>query len=215
MGNKYIVFFLSVLFLSFFDCSYASDANKESSSGWELINDDNGIQILERWVINEKKLKVKERSGKMILKCTIEEALSLICDAKRTHLWMQDTEQVKILKIVSDKKWYVHTILDTPWPFNKQDMVSKYSVINDAESGLIKVLIEKEDKLLPKQENIDRLDTFNAIWTIEQVKKNKIKVTFTTKSTKPPKYPSWVQDPIVRNVFFNNLKNFKALINNI
>jgi len=213
MSSKIIIFFLSFLFLNIVQYAHASDVNKESGSSWELINDDSGIQVLERWVINEKNLKVKERSGKMVLNCSVTEVLNLICDTKRTHLWMRNAEQVDKLKTVSDKEWYVHTILDTPWPFNKQDIVSKYTIVDNAETDVIMVVIVKEDKLLPPQKDIDRLDTFSAVWTIEKVKKNRVKVSFTTKSTKPPKYPSWVQDPIVRNVFFNNMKNFKYLLN--
>ena len=150
----------------------------------------------------------------MTLNCSTEDVLDIIHDADQTHLWMRNAETVEVLKVVDDKEWYVHTILDTPWPFSKQDMVSKYTIVKSPDKDIVRVLIVKEDKLLPPLQEIDRLDSFSAVWIIESVKKNRVKVTFTTTSTKPPKYPSWAQDPVVRKVFTSNLRNFKALINN-
>lgn len=204
-------FFILLFIVFVVNINNVAAGENKSSSHWELISEANGIKVLERWVTNDKNLKVKERTGKMTLNCSIEEVVNLISDIERTHLWMCDVESVKKLKTVNDNTWFVHTVLDTPWPFSKQDMVSKYHIKHD--TGKTIVFINKEDKLLPPQEDVERLDTFNAEWIIEQVKEGKVKVTFTTKSTQPPKYPSWAQDPVVRKVFFNNLKNFKSVIN--
>lgn len=211
MFNR-ILFFLSlVFFVSFSNDSIAGDA--ETPSAWELISEDNGIKVLERWVNNGSDVKVKERSGKMTLNCSIEEVIELIANVDKIPFWMCNVESSKRVKTVNENTWYVHTILDAPWPFDKQDMVSKYDVRR--KDNLASVIIVKEDKLVPPQKDIERLDTFSAEWVIEQVKENKVKVTFTTKSTQPPKYPSWAQDPVVRKVFSSNLKNFKALINKV
>ena len=193
--------------------SKATNTAEVSDSKWELITEENGIQVMERWVTNEKNLKVKERTGRMTLNCSVDEVVKLISDVNRTHLWMNNVDRVKVLKAVNNNEWYVHTILDAPWPFNKQDMVSKYSVVKNSKKNLVTILIEQDNTLLAPQKDIDRLDTFSAEWVIEQVKENKVRVTFTTKSTQPPKYPTWAQDPVVRKVFFTNLKNFKGLIN--
>ena len=214
MIKKVLIILFGIYFLMPLNNSHALSIYDNSDSDWKVINEQSGIKILERWVTNEKNLKVKERTGKMTLNCSVEDVISLISDTEKTHLWMANVEQVKKLKTVSSDIWYVHTIIDTPWPFNKQDMVSSYQILRDENGANAKILIKKVDNLLPPQQNIDRLDTFNAEWTIEKVKDNKVKVTFTTKSTKPPKYPSWAQDPVIRKVFFNNLKNFKSILNN-
>jgi len=213
MLNKVLLILLGFIALSPIKHSIASNVNETKGSNWEVVSEENGVQVMERWVTNEKNLKVKERTGRMTLNCSMDEVIALISDANRTQLWMSNAEEVKVLKTVNKNEWYVHTVLDAPWPFNKQDMVSKYQVVNDPKKEIVSIIIEKDEKLLPPQKNMDRLDTFSAEWTIEQVKENKVRVTFTTKSTQPPKYPTWAQDPVVRRVFSTNLKNFKALIN--
>ncbi len=180
--------------------------------GWELITESFGIKVYERWVELDKDIKVRERSGKMTLHCSVEEVIELISDISRTQLWMSNVEKVEVIKSVSVKEWYQRTVLDAPWPFSKQDMVSRYIVEQDVANSTAKVTILRETNLYPEQEGVDRLDSFNAEWEIVAVNKNKVKVTFTTKSTKPPEYPCWIQDPVVRNMFFSNLKNFKKLL---
>jgi len=212
MDKKIISLFLLIIgFGSFLQA--AGDARGNSTSKWQIVSESNGIQVLERWITNEKNLKVRERTGKMTLNCSLEDVVNLIADTEKSPNWMSSTESAKRLKTCSDKEWFVHTIIDAPWPFNKQDMVSKYEVKELDDKNTIQIVITKEESLLPPQKDMDRLDTFNAIWTIETLKKGKVRVTFTTQSTQPPKYPTWAQDPVVRKVFFSNLKNFKALIN--
>ncbi len=179
---------------------------------WITVTQGEGIEVQERWVTNEKNIKVRERSGRMNLNCSNDEILALISDASKTHLWMSNVESVKVIKTISSDEWYVHTKLNAPWPFGAQDMVSKYQVTRDNNKNVLKVLISPVDNLLPKQKDVERLDTFFAEWELLTTERRKVKVTFTTKSTVPPEYPSWVQDPVVRKVFFANLRNFKSIL---
>lgn len=212
---KLISRFLIIIFLfSFIQTGNSKGYPGEGAelAGWKLITESAGIKMYERWVKLDKDVKVRERSGKMTLHSTVDEVVKLISDASKAHLWMSNVEDVKVLKSVSSTEWYQRTVLDAPWPFSKQDMVSRYIVEHDTQNKKAIIKILRETKLFPKQEGVDRLDSFNAEWIVENVKENKVKITFTTKSTKPPKYPAWAQDPVVRNMFFSNLKNFKKVI---
>jgi len=179
---------------------------------WVVVTNEDGIEVMERWVTIENNVKVRERSGRMNLNCSMEEALALISDETKIHLWMSNVESVSMLKKVSPSEWYVQTNLNAPWPFGKQDMVSKYTVVKDETNNTVKVFITPENKLVPKQNNVERLDTFNAQWDLSITERGKVKIVFTTKSTIPPEYPTWMQDPVVRKVFFANLRNFKSIL---
>jgi len=204
------------LYLSLFlhtNLTSAINITINNATEWKLITETDGIKVFERWITNNK-AKVKERTGKMTINCSINDVIALIKNIKKTPLWIKDAEKVENIKTEDSNTWYVHTILDTPWPFNKQDMVSKYKIVENSNENEAKILITQDKKLLPPIKGIDRLDSFYATWEIYAIKNNKVKVIFTTTSTKPPKYPSWAQDPVVRRVFINNLRNFKKLLNN-
>lgn len=205
-----------LLFILIFCSQLTQAANKPNGDrevkGWELITESNGIEVFERWIQLEPKLKIRERTGRMILNASVDEVLGLIADVSKAALWMKNVEEVALLKSISKTEWYQRTVLDAPWPFSKQDMVSKYIVHCNPEKTEAHVIIKKESELFPKQDGINRLDSFNALWEVIKINDHKVRVVFTTTSTKPPEYPTWVQDPIVRNIFFSNLRNFKKLI---
>lgn len=203
--------FITTSFL-FITHSVYSHTGSGDATKWVTVTKGDGIEVQERWITNEKNVKVRERSGKMNLDCSEKEILALIADETKTHLWMSNVESVKLIKKVSETEWYVHTQLSAPWPFGKQDMVSKYEVISNPADNTVKVLISPVNNLLPKQKEVERLETFFAEWELKTTERGKVKVTFTTKSTVPPEYPSWVQDPVVRKVFFANLRNFKSVL---
>lgn len=211
MHQYRIYFLLFIFFISLSKLSLSAIPNI-SEGDWELIIQNDGIEVFERWVETEEHIKVKERTGKMTLHCSEIEVINLIADATKTHLWMNNVESVKILSKTNCNEWYIRTVLDAPWPFGLQDMVSKYTIEKTANENKTIVYIDQANNIYPNQEGIDRLDSFVAKWEVTKTGKNTIKVSFTTCSTKPPEYPSWMQDPVVRKVFLSNLKNFKKVL---
>ncbi len=179
---------------------------------WEFISNEDGIEVYERWVENETKTKVKERTGRMSLNCSKEEVIELIADATKTHLWMSNVESVNVIEKQSNSEWYIRTVMDAPWPFGRHDMVSQYTISENKQGKKTTIYIKQATHKYPKQEGVDRLDSFIAKWEVVETNKNTVKVSFTTCSTKPPEYPSWMQDPVVRKVFLSNLRNFKRML---
>jgi len=205
-----IAFNLTSIFFSSHTSIFAAEVTKAGGKAdWVLVNDESGIKVFERWVDEGKNTKVKERSGKMTLNCSIDDIINVISDVSKTHVWMSYVEKSNVLKRSNENEWFVYTLLNAPWPFGRQDMVSKYQVIRDDSKHSARILITRDMNLYPKQKGIDRLDTFNAYWELSAGENNTVNVTFTTKSTEPPKYPAWIQDPVVRKVFLSNLEHLK------
>lgn len=201
-----------ILFIIFIGKYITASNIIKNNDSWVLVSSDNGINVMERSYITDENEKIKERTGTIILNSSINNVVDLISDVNKTKLWMKNVDDVNIIKIINENEWYEYIILNTPYPLNKQDMVSKYTIKHIGKNRIV-IIIENDAKLLPIKKNIDRVDNYSAEWDIEQVD-NSIVVTFTTKSTQPPKYPSWIQDKVVRKVFSNNLKNFKQIVSN-
>lgn len=189
-----------------------SPIDTDKNGKWEFVINHDGIDVYERWVENEKQVNVKERTGRMTLNCSKEEVIELIGDATKTHLWMNNVESVNVIEKTSDQEWYIRTVLNAPWPFGRHDMVSKYTIHKNNKGNKTTIYIHQANHKFPKQEGVDRLDSFVAKWEVVETNKNNVKVSFTTCSTKPPEYPAWMQDPVVRKVFLSNLRNFKRMV---
>lgn len=200
--------FLGIILLSIITlhCNVllADDADKDAD--WVLVTEDNDIKVFERWVSLDKQ-RARERSGKMILNCTPEDLLAVLTDVKKIDYWMSNVEECRVINRNSNTEWFVYTVMDAPWPVGKQDFVSKYVVTRKGDRIILD--IRQQTGLVPKKKNIDRLDTFSASWEIVPISDNIIDVRFTTQSTQPAKYPNWVQDPIVRKTFLQNMRKLR------
>lgn len=189
----------------------AREIPRLKSTAWELIKQDEGIKILERWVYLKEDFKVRERTGTMTLDCSAEEILTILRESKDIPKWMVNVENVELIKRTSEIEWYVHTVFDTPWPFDQQDMVAQYE-LRQQDPNITFLTVTSRSELLPQKEDVTRLKDYHAEWVIEKIANNKIKVSFTTLCERAPEYPYWMQDPVVRKVFFNNLSNLRALV---
>ncbi len=206
MFLRFFVFAVTLCSVQFI--ALATTNTPDNTEKWELISEKEGISVFERWVTNEDNKNVRERSGKMIMYSSVNEVVDLITNTTKTKLWMSNVDNVKLLS-QKNNELLIYTIFNSPWPFGKQDMVSKYSIKKSGKHTY--VYIDQASSELPKQKDVTRLDTFTARWEIEDCGSH-LKVTFTTRSKVPPEYPAWVQDPIVRKIFYSNLYNFKDVL---
>ncbi len=206
---KYIFLLISIFIANF---TFAADSESEKDSEWALVTEDKdcNIKVFERWVSVDKQ-RARERSGKMILKCSPEDILSILSDVQKTDIWMSNVEDCHIISRISDTEWFVYTLLDAPWPVGKQDIVTKYEVTR--ENDCIILNIKQQGGLVAKKKGVERLDTFSAQWEIVPVSENTVDVRFTTQSTQPAKYPQWAQDPLVRKTFLNNMRKLRRHVN--
>ena len=206
---QYIILLISVFA---FNSTYAADSETENGSEWALVTEDKdcNIKVFERWVSVDRQ-RARERSGKMVLKCSSDEILAILTDVRKTDIWMSNVEDCHIISRKSDTEWFVYTLLDAPWPIGKQDIVSKYEVTRKGDRIILN--IRQQNNLVAKKKNIERLDTFSACWEITPVSENTVNVSFTTQSTQPAKYPQWAQDPIVRKTFLNNMRKLRRHVN--
>lgn len=207
--SKYIFLLISIFA---FNYTFASNSETENESDWALVTEDKdcNIKVFERWVSVDRQ-RARERSGKMVLKCSPDDILAILTDVRKTDIWMSNVEDCYVISRKSDSEWFVYTLLDAPWPIGKQDIVSKYEVTRRGDRIILN--IRQQNNLIAKKKDIERLDTFSACWEIMPVSENTVNVSFTTQSTQPAKYPQWAQDPIVRKTFLNNMRKLRRHVN--
>lgn len=203
---------LRIFLLTFiaFHCGTLVAADADNDADWVLVTEDNDIKVFERWVSLDKQ-RARERSGKMLLNCTPADLLAVLTDVNKVDYWMSNVEECHVINRSSDDEWFVYTVMDAPWPVGKQDFVSKYVITRKGDRIILD--IRQQTGLVPKKKNIERLDTFSASWEIVPISDNIIDVRFTTQSTQPAKYPNWVQDPIVRKTFLQNMRKLRRHMN--
>jgi hypothetical protein len=63
-----------------------------------------------------------------------------------------------------------------------------------------------------RKSNIKRLKDYKASWTILKLAEIKVIVSFKAMANTPPMFPRFIQDPILAQMFHNNLVNLKKIL---
>jgi phosphoserine aminotransferase len=65
---------------------------------------------------------------------------------------------------------------------------------------------------VPSKPGIERLQEYNATWTITETAPQKVHIEFSAMSNTPPMFPRYIQDPIIEKMFHNNLVRLRELL---
>ncbi|TLX72270.1 hypothetical protein E9993_18320 [Labilibacter sediminis] len=174
-------------------------------SEWVCVKNAKGVTLHERWVKVDESLKVRMRKGEFEVDCSFEEAIAFIENYRTIETWMKGIEQITPLT-ENDKMVYV--MINLPWPFSNRDFVARSSSVNVDDNKHV-VRFKSENYHVKHKKGCVRIKDYSASWTIERISNHKSKITFTVFSSEPPLFPEWIQEPVIKNVFLNNLHRLK------
>lgn len=188
------------------------DDNHRIYSEWELDRNSGGVKTFTRWIEQEGSDKVRERKGEMVLNCTVEDVVKLLCNSENTALWMSGIKENYCLKQVNLSEWYTYTLFDIPWPFEKRDLISNCKMESTVGGKKVTILISSREDYLPEKSHISRLKDYTATWTVVGITGNKVTISFSAIANTPPMFPRFIQDPILAKMFHDNLVTLKKML---
>ena len=182
-----------------------------AAGAWKKLNTGDDVSIYERWVEVNDNLTVKQRRVEITVTSTFSQVLSVLTDPSKTPLWMENVSESYRIKKVTDNQWYSYTYFKLPWPLDNRDLVCRSTLrnINEKESEITMVSTEQ---YIPQKQDVKRFINYNAVWHITDLGKGEIKISLTVISYTSPEFPRIVQDPIVRNVFRQNMLRLKIVV---
>jgi len=213
MKTQYLLLTFFSLFLTGTEhLNYHTSKESADYGKWEMVKNSQGVQTFVRWVANTEGVKRRERMGEMIVDCPVEVVISVITDAKSSSSWMSSVKESHDLKRVNTFEWYTYTLFNIPWPFENRDLVSNNTMKTNTGNDSTNINIISREDYIPIKSGVTRLTDYTATWGIVRIGKEKVRITFTAITNTPPMFPRWIQDPVLENMFHNNLVNLKAYI---
>ena len=179
---------------------------------WETTKNSEGVQTYVRWIEIAEGIRTRERKGEMVIDCTVEDATSIITNARSTEHWMKNVKESFDIKRINSFEWYTYTLFNIPWPFENRDLVSSNIIKTNIEKDSANINIISREDYIPSKSGIKRLTDYTANWGIVRISEEKVRVTFTAITNTPPMFPRWIQDPVLEHIFHNNLVNLKTFI---
>lgn len=179
---------------------------------WEEVRNNNGVITYVRWHQYSDGSKTRERMGEMKVDCSLKKTVEVLTDPEETKKWMSGVSENYLLTKSNPAKWYTYTLYSIPWPFNKRDLVSLFTLVNNPGSKTVTITINsRADHISPKP-GIERLEDYKATWTIRETAPEKVQIFFSAMSNTPPMFPRYIQDPVIEKMFHNNLVRLRSLL---
>jgi hypothetical protein len=213
MKTRYIFLtFISLFIFSEEMMNYPINKEVAGYGKWEMVKSSHDVQTYVRWVKTSEGTITRERKGEMIIECTVDDVTDILTDSKSSAKWMRNVKESFELKRLNRFEWYNYTLFNIPWPFENRDLVSFLTMKTSPDRDRVDIHIISEDEYIPHKSRIERLTNYIANWSIIRVSNCRIKITFSAITNAPPMFPRWIQDPVVENLFHNNLIHLKAYI---
>jgi hypothetical protein len=182
----------------------------DNPSGWKMVDLESGIRVYERWVTIDNGLSVRERRGEFEMQADAGQLAAFIMDVSKWETWMSQVETARVIGQKTPDKFYVYTRFSVPQPFSQRDLVSMVTLTTSLDAQTWTIDLKSAEGVLPEYKGINRVGCYQAKWTLTKVGTNKVRVGFTALSGEPPAFPRWIQDPIIKRMFMNNLTNLKG-----
>lgn len=203
----YLLFKLIFIHDTLFDTERAIASKVENEKEWVCVKREHDISLYERWVRVNDSLKVRERRGEFLVDCNIKKVSDYLKDYHTINSWMCGVKKVDRLMLDSCQVVFIE--IQLPWPFSNRELVTDFSTYySDSDHCVIRMESCNNDLVI--NENLVRVHDFKISWSLAKLDEKKTKIVFKSFSTEPPLFPLWIQDPVLKKIFFNNLEKLKT-----
>lgn len=178
---------------------------------WEKIETRDDITLYERWFKGENNVDVKERKGEMVVRASMSQVLETLCNPAQMPLWMENVQESYFIRRLSDQEWYSYTRFSLPWPLQNRDLIC-YSRLNRPNSRTATIDMSSREWTIPPKQDVKRLTHYKAIWKIADIGNGTLCISFAAQTSKPPEFPRFLQEPLVRGAFLRSLVKLKLIL---
>jgi hypothetical protein len=190
-----------------FQSSFTSDVNPLTD--WKIAKKTSGVQISYRWVMIGDSLKGREIKVESLFFNSEDEILNCFRNSERFKSWSVSTKSCTIYE-KSDSAWVTHSILDIPFPFGKQDVITKYSLVKHPNE--LRIQFKPIPNYKPLANGVERQKDFMGYWNLRSVSHNQIQLSFHSIALAEPKYPRFIQDPIIQHMLIGSFVDLKQIL---
>ena len=190
-------------------CYYNND-KQEHPANYQLIKKDESIMLYSRWIKVTDELYTRQLQAVFTIHSSVQHIVSVIRNEKLASSWIKGAVTFYHIKQTSSDQWYTYTLFKIPWPFESQDIVSRYKLIKPDDESL-NILIVSVPDLIPVKQNTSRVIHYEAIWKLVAAGNGITRVEYSVFSNQAPVYPRWITDPIIQNNLINSLSALRNL----
>lgn len=155
---------------------------------WSLKKDQNGIKIFTAKLGNESYKAVRVEC---VMDARPEQLLAVLLDINNNHEWVYKTKSSRLLKSISPQELIYYAQMESPWPFSNRDIIAHLKIARESDK-VITIASQAQPDFIPEEEDMVRIKSSKAKWTITNVSDNQIKVEYVIQFHPGGNIPAWL-----------------------
>ena len=183
---------------------FVSLASAAKPSTWQLYK-----------VVGETRIEYRHNADKLLqvkaqteVSATPAAFLHLLEDTANITQWAANTEKAQLLGQPDANTHLVHTYFSAVWPVSKRDMVTQSVWQQDAESGVLTMVVTDMGQHFPAVKGYVRMQQVQAQWTLTPLPDGRMKIQYQGQADAAGKLPHFIGDKVALKAL---LKTFLQL----
>ena len=186
----------------------AACPSAQAGPQWVIRKDKDGIKIYTAKLPNESFRAVKVEC---FMNATADQLLAVLLDINNNHEWVYKTIASEIVKPISDRELIYHAQMECPWPFSNRDIIAHLKIARQSPS-VITISSQAKPDLLPTEEDVVRIRSSKAQWTITDMKDQVIKVEYTIQFDPGGNIPPWLLNLFITDGPYESFRKMKERV---
>lgn len=216
--SKFIQFYLPVATLFIAPGSVNSDpgfiqgAYYSSHDTYKLVRSDKDIRIYTRWIPVDNIRSTRQLKAVFEVDAPMKKVVQVLQDESTYLSWMGAVKTFRRLKTLNQNDWYCYIQFSVPWPLNNQDCILRYELKELLGDSGTMITFKGVPGFMKEQEGIERISHMEGAWHLTQSPNGQTHVEYYVYSKQPPKFPTWITDPIIQKNLIKTMSRLREVI---
>lgn len=193
--------------------TYRTDLpNALDDSGWNLMLDENDIQVFTREWPGSDFVAIK---GVQTINSSLSNILGNFIDIASFPEWVKDAEEGYVIEpFDKSQARKIYLRMNLPWPLKDRDIVSGQSVNQNTITKIVTIREWYEGDTLPITDGVIRIPRLNTEFLLIPYEKNSTKLIWQGHNDPGGLIPSFLVNWLIENVFFTSMTTMKKRFEN-
>jgi len=182
-----------------------------AASPFELVDEESGIQLYERWHKTAEGRAYRELKTVLRVKADTETLIHTLREEQRAKQWMRRVDEIRAMPGRHQRHWYAYVHYGLPWPARDHDCTISYQQAASA-AGATTIRFESVAlKNYPVKDGIERITGLSGRWEFRSQGNGSTEVRYFIQTTKGSSLPRFITDPIVRSNMMKTMAGYRAV----